>query len=89
MQTVTKRLDSEAVSAENQLTFSLVIYAKRPHTVEHIEAFNAPLFVCVNNDFGIGFAFEQVPFLLKFFPDFLKIVYLAVIDYPDIPAKGL
>ena len=46
------------------------------------EDISAPLFVAVNDDFGVGIRPKLMTFALQFSSEFFVIVNLAIEDYP-------
>src|SRR5206468_2292648 len=59
------------------------------HAVEPVEDVRAPLFVAVNDHFGIRLRSETVPPTLELLPELAEVVDLAVEDDPDcLPGIG-
>ena len=80
---VIQRFDSEAVSREEEYISFFVEDAECELAIEAFEHIGAPLFIAVNEHFGISMRYENVALLFKRFLDFGKIEYLAVEGYAD------
>ena len=82
---VVERLDAEAIADKKQPSFRIVPERKGKHAAEAVDRAIAPLFVGVDDDFGIGLRAEHVARSLELGADVGEVVDLAVEDDPDRP----
>ncbi len=68
------------IARKKQATDLCVPEGKGEHAIEPTDAIQSPLFIRVNDDFGIGMRSEDVPVLLQLLTKLNEIVDLAVED---------
>src|SRR5690554_528867 len=82
-----KRFLTQAIPCEKQALGSLVPDCNRKHPVQQTQTFRPHSFIKCQQDFGVGSCAKNMAFATQVFPQFLKVVNLAV-KYNHIPAGG-
>src|SRR4026207_2227921 len=76
---------SDRVAGEQQRCCATVPHGDREHAAETNECAFTPLFVCVDDGFGVARGVEAVSAALEFAAESRVVVDLAVENHPDCP----
>src|SRR5690242_9560508 len=80
---VVEQFDSQRIASKKQTLLAHVPDCQAEHTVQAVKHLVAPLFVAVDNDFGVRFGAEDVAALLELALELLEVVDFTVKGDPD------
>src|SRR5262249_1854494 len=80
---VVDQLDPKGIAGQNQPLLASIPNGKAEHSIQAVQNFFAPLFVAVNDDFGVAVGAKGVTVALQLLFEFREVVNLPIEDDPD------